>query len=108
MGVSLTGRETPLLHLIVVLAVAIGVAGLRRLVELEAPGAAARATLRRYTREQLRLVVLLALASVAAATAIDGLASPGFLAAIVPACVFLAVASLSATTRRRLVPYWTR
>jgi decaprenyl-phosphate phosphoribosyltransferase len=108
MGVSLTGRETPALHLIVVLAVAMGVASLRRLVELEAPGAAARATLRRYTREQLLLVVLLGLATVAVAAAIDRLASPGFLAAIVPACVLLAVASLSASARRLLVAFWTR
>lgn len=108
MGVSLTGRETPALHLIVVLAVAMGVASLRRLVELEAPGAGARVTLRRYTRELLLLVVFLALATVAMAVLVDRLASPGFLAAIVPACVLLAVASLSASARRFLVAFWTR
>jgi hypothetical protein len=109
MGVSLTGREVHFYHVAVVFALALGVASLRRIVEMGVSGWSARRTLHCYSRAQLIALQYAAFAGIAAFVARDGPASPGFFIAVIPTYLLIVFGALvSSRTQRLLVLLWTR
>jgi decaprenyl-phosphate phosphoribosyltransferase len=78
MGVLLVGRTPPVGHLVAWFCLAAGVACLRRLVELEAGGAASRPSLHHYSARGLALACDLGFLVILALCALDGFRSPGF------------------------------
>lgn len=109
MGVSLTGREAHLYHVAVVFALALGVASLRRIVEMGVSGWSGRRTLRCYSRGQLVALQYAAFGGITAFFAREGPAAPGFFLAVIPAYLLLVFgAQVSDRTRRLLVVLWTK
>lgn len=91
MGTLLVGRVPPPGHLAAWLCLAAGISCVRRLVEKEAGGDAARPVLRRYTITGLALAADAGFAAVAAFAALDGMASPGFYAIVTSGYLLLVV-----------------
>ena len=93
MGVLLVDRTPPLAHVTAWFFLAIGISCVRRLIEKESGGEAARPVLRRYSSAGLALaadggvipVLLLAIA--------NGAHSPGFFAIAVPAYLLLVISA---------------
>ena len=109
MGVSLTGREAPLIHLAVIFMVALGLVCLRRLLEMGMSGCSARRTLRHYSPRQLILVQCVAFAGLLAFYARDGFASWGFFLVVIPTYMVLVFGShISSRARHMLGALWTR
>ena len=93
MGTLLVGRVPPPGHLAAWFCLAAGISCVRRLVEKEAGGDAARPVLRRYTVSGLALAADAGFAGVALFGALDGMASPGFYAIVTSGYLLLVVSA---------------
>src|SRR5204863_1020182 len=80
MGALLVGRVPSLGHLAAWFCLAAGISCIRRLVEKEAGGEAARPVLRGYSASGLALAADFGFAGILALWAMDAMASPGFYA----------------------------
>jgi 4-hydroxybenzoate polyprenyltransferase len=93
MGALLVGRVPPPGHLAAWLCLAAGISCVRRLVEKQAGGDAARPVLRHYTVPGLALAADAGFAGVAVFAALDGMASPGFYAIVTSGYLLLVVSA---------------
>lgn len=93
MGALLVGRVPPPGHLVAWFCLAAGISCVRRLVEKEAGGDAARPVLRRYTIPGLALAADAGFAGVAMCAALDSMASPGFYAIVTSGYLLLVVSA---------------
>lgn len=93
MGTLLVERVPPAGHLAAWFCLAAGISCVRRLVEKEAGGDAARPVLRRYTIGGLSFAADAGFAGVALCAAIDGMASPGFYAIVTSGYLLLVVSA---------------
>jgi 4-hydroxybenzoate polyprenyltransferase len=109
MGALLVGRVPPGGHLVTWLCLAAGVSCVRRLVELEANGAANRPTLSHYSSHGLALAADLGLLIVLGLCVADGLQSPGFyLTAILGYVLFVVTARRVMRAQQPLAWLWLR
>jgi 4-hydroxybenzoate polyprenyltransferase len=109
LGVLLTGRGVPLLHLVAYFFFVFGLSCLRRELEKDVPGWEARPTLKLYSHEKLRALELLSLLLVLCCLWADGFVSKGFYLVITPAYLFLVLgARWSSPLRSLLHAIWTR
>lgn len=93
MGTLLVGRVPPPGHLAAWFCLAAGLSCVRRIVEKEAGGDAARPVLRRYTVAGLALAADMGFAAVVLFAALDGMASPGFYATVTSGYLLLVVSA---------------
>ena len=93
MGALLVDRVPPFGHLVAWFCLAAGIACIRRLVEKEAGGDAARPVLRRYSATGLALAGDAGFMVILALAAVNGASSPGFYAIAVPAYLLLVVSA---------------
>ena len=93
MGALLAGRVPPPGHLAAWFCLAVGISCVRRLVEKEAGGDAARPVLRGYSASGLALAADLGFAAILVLWAADAMASPGFYAIVIPAYLLLVVSA---------------
>jgi decaprenyl-phosphate phosphoribosyltransferase len=91
MGALLAGRVPPVGHVAAWFCLAAGIACVRRLVEKDAGGETGRPVLRRYSASGLARAADLGFAGILALCVLDGMASPGFFAIVVPAYLVLVV-----------------
>ena len=93
MGALLTGRVPPPGHLAAWFCLAVGISCVRRLVEKQAGGDAARPVLRRYSASGLALAADVGCAGMLLLWAVDAMASPGFYAIAIAAYLLLVVSA---------------
>ena len=109
LGVLLTDRGIPFLHLFAYFFFVFGLSCLRRDLEKEVQGWEARPTLKAYSREKLLALELISLLLVLCCLWADGFVSKGFYLVITPAYLFLVLgARWSSPLRNLLHAIWTR
>ena len=109
LGVLLTGRGVPLLHLGAYFFFVLGLSSLRRELERDVKGWEARHTLKAYSLASLRWLEFGSFIGILLFLAADGLKSPWFYTAIIPTYLLLAGGSrISPVIRRYLHHVWTR
>jgi 4-hydroxybenzoate polyprenyltransferase len=108
LGVLLTGRGTPWLHLAAYFVFVFGLCCLRRELEKDIPGWEARSTLRAYSIGVLRALEWASLAFIFILVLADGFVSKGFYSVIIPAYLFLVLGARLQPLRRFLHGIWTR
>ena len=93
MGVLLVQRTPPLAHVIAWFCLAIGISCVRRLIEKESGGEAARPVLRRYSSAGLAFAADAGIVPVLWLAIANGSQSPGFFAIVVPAYLLLVISA---------------
>jgi decaprenyl-phosphate phosphoribosyltransferase len=108
-GVLLVGRTPPMGHLLAWFWLAVGVACVRRLVELQAGGAGCRPSLRHYSRRGLARAADFGIVMLLALCLLDRLQSPGFYLLAITAYLLLVLAARRiAIVQNRLAWLWLR
>ena len=109
MGVLLVDRRPPATHLVTLLLFACAMSFLRRSVEREHPGWAARQTLHGYGRQELRIGAWLCCSALFVMAGFFARDAPGFyVAVIVSALVLIVGGHYVALVRKPLAVIWTR
>ena len=109
LGILLTGRAAPVLHLVAYFFFIFGFVCLRRELEKDVVGWEARRTLKIYGPRDLRVLEFVSLAVILGCCIADGLVSKGFYAAIIGTyVVLLPGAHVSPSLRYLLRQVWTR
>ena len=109
LGVLLTGRDAPLLHLAAYFCLVFGLSCLRRELEKDVKGWEARPTLKAYSLRTLRRLEWASIVCILLCLVVDGFVSPVFYGVIIPTylCI-VGGARVSPTICSYLHHVWTR